>query len=150
MLLGQAIVAYAHYLSIGVTLALLMSEFALFRREMNAATVTLLPKLDLSYLVAVIAIIATGLLRVFIFEKGAAYYGANYIFWIKMALFVAVGLLSLPPTFAFLANRKRAAGGPLTLDEASYRRIRRFIHAELGVFAFIPLAAALMARGFGI
>ena len=148
-MLGQAIVAYAHYLSIGLTLGLLVTEFALFRPTMPAATVTLLPKLDLAYLAGAVAIIVTGLLRVFIFEKGPDYYAANYVFWIKMALFVAVALLSLPPTFAFIRYRKAAAGSDLVVTPAEYRHVRAHIHAELGIFALIPLAATLMARGFG-
>jgi len=148
-MIPEAIAAYAHYLSIFVTLGLLVAEFTLFRREMSAATVKLLPTLDLAYLGGAVAIIVTGLLRVFFFAKGAEYYAANHVFWLKMAMFVAVGLLSLPPTFAFIANRKRANGGALVLDAARYRATRRYIHAELGIFALIPLAAALMARGIG-
>lgn len=146
-MLSQAIAAYAHYLSIFCTLAFLIAEVALFRRRMDAVTVRLLPRLDLLYLVAVVAIIVTGLLRVYFFAKGVAFYRSNDIFWIKMALFVIVGLLSLPPTFAFIANRKAAAGQAIDLPEDRFRRIRRFLVAELGVFALIPLAAALMARG---
>ena len=149
-MVSQAIAAYAHYLSIFATLGLLVAEFVLFRSQMSAVVVRLLPKLGLGYLIAAIAIVATGLLRVFFFAKGAEYYAGNTIFWIKMAMFVAVGLLSLPPTFAFSANRKQAAGGALDLDPAHYRRVRRFIHAELGIFALIPLAATLMARGIDI
>jgi len=149
-MISEAIAAYAHYLSIFLTLALLAAEFVLFRPAMSATTVALLPRLDLAYLFGAIAIVVTGLLRVFFFAKGAEYYAANYVFWIKMAMFVAVALLSLPPTFAFMRNRTAAAGGALTLDAAAYRRTRRFLHAELGIFFLIPLAAALMARGFGI
>jgi putative membrane protein len=146
-MIGSAIAAYAHFLSIFSTLALLAAELVLFRRSMAAAIVRLLPRLDLLYLVAVIAIIVTGLLRLFFFEKGAAYYQGSAIFWIKMALFVIVGLLSLPPTFAFMRGRRRAAGEALALEEGEFRRVRRFIVAELAVFALIPLAATLMARG---
>ncbi len=150
-MLDEAIAAYAHYLSIFCTLALLVAEFALFRPRMAAATVRLLPRLDLLYLVAVIAIVVTGLLRVFFFAKGAAFYAASEFFWVKMALFAIVGLLSLPPTFAFIANRKAAAGeAALDLAPERFRRIRAFIVAELAVFALIPLAAALMARGLAL
>ena len=136
--------------SIFCTLALLVAELALFRPAMNAGTVRLLPRLDLLYLVAVIAIIVTGLLRVFFFAKGPAFYAASDAFWIKMALFVIVGLLSLPPTFAFIATRKAAAGQGTELAPAKFHRIRAFIIAELAVFALIPLAATLMARGIAL
>jgi putative membrane protein len=68
--------------------------------------VRLLPQLDLPFLQAVIA---TGLLHWFFLAKGVAFYAASQMFWIKMALFAVVGLLSLPPTFAFVATRKAAA-----------------------------------------
>jgi putative membrane protein len=146
-MIDSAIAAYAHFLSIFCTVALLIAELALFRPRMEPAAVRLLPRLDLLYLVAVIAIIVTGLLRLFFFEKGAAYYHGSAIFWIKMGLFVIVGLLSLPPTFGFIAIRKSAAGRPVELAPDRFRRLRRFIVAELAVFALIPLAATLMARG---
>jgi putative membrane protein len=147
---SQAFAAYAHYLSIFLTLALLVAELALFRLRMDAAIVRLLPRLDLLYLVAVIAIIVTGLARLFFFAKGAAFYAASEMFWIKMVLFLIVGLLSLPPTFFFIATRKAAAGQGAELAPIRFRRIRSFIIAELGVFALIPLAATLMARGLGL
>jgi putative membrane protein len=149
-MLSQAIAAYAHYLSIFITLALLASELALFRPHMEARTVRLLPRLDLLYLLAVVAIIVTGLLRLFFFAKGAAFYAASEFFWIKMGLFAIVGLLSLPPTVAFLATRKAAAGQSVDLAPERFYRIRSFIVAELGVFALIPLAATLMARGLSL
>jgi putative membrane protein len=146
-MLSSAIAAYAHYLSIFITLALLASELALFRPHMDGRIVRLLPRLDLLYLLAVVAIIVTGLLRLFFFAKGAAFYAGNEFFWIKMALFATVGLLSLPPTFAFMSTRKQAAGQGVALSPERFRRIRSFIVAELAVFALIPLAATLMARG---
>lgn len=149
-MLSQAIAAYAHYLSIFCTLSLLIAELALFRPRMDWRTVRLLPRLDLFYLAAVIAIIVTGLLRVYFFAKGVAFYRESEMFWIKMALFVLVGLLSLPPTFAFIATRRAASGGDADLAPERFRRIRGFIVAELAVFALIPLAATLMARGLSL
>ena len=147
---SQAIAAYAHYLSIFCTVALLVAEFALFRQRMEAGTVRLLPRLDLFYLVAVIAIIVTGLLRVYFFAKGVAFYRGNEMFWIKMALFVVVGLLSLPPTFAFIANRQGGGGAGARSRARQVPPHPLFHVAELAVFALIPLAAALMARGLAL
>jgi putative membrane protein len=68
-----------------------------------------------------------------------------------MALFVAVGLISSVPTFSFIVWRRRVR------VDASYRppteevtRLRRALFAEAGLFALIPLAAAAMARGYGM
>ena len=67
-----------------------------------------------------------------------------------MALFVAVALLSLPPTIHYIASAKAAPAGDIVIAPGIYRRMRGFIALQLVVFAFIPLAAALMARGIGM
>jgi putative membrane protein len=121
-----------------------------FRPHMDRHAVRLLPPLDMLYLLAVIGVIATGLLRLLFFAKGAAFYAVSQMFWIKMALFAIVGLLSLPPTLAFIATRRAAAGGNFAVPAARCQRIRFFIIAELAVFSLIPLAATLMARGLSL
>ena len=95
--------------------------------------------------------LAAGLLRVFLGAKGVDYYIANTFFWAKMALFAAVGLISISPTFSYLVWRRRVRA------DASFRppareivRLRRALYAEAGLFALIPICAAAMARGYGI
>ncbi|MGO8915909.1 MAG: DUF2214 family protein [Stellaceae bacterium] len=148
-MLDEAIAAYLHFLSIFATLAVLAAEAALYRPRMSQATLTLLRRLDLLYLLGAIAILATGLARVFFFAKGPAFYGGNPVFWIKMTLFVAVALLSLPPTIHYIASAKAAPAGDIVIAPAVYRRMRGFMAAQLALFALIPLAASLMARGIG-
>ncbi|HXY99578.1 MAG TPA: DUF2214 family protein [Stellaceae bacterium] len=149
-MLDEAIAAYLHFLGIFATLAILAAEATLYRPQMSPATLALLRRLDLAYLVGAIAILVTGLARLFFFAKGAAFYTGNPVFWVKMALFFAVGLLSLPPTFHYIASAKGATDGGIVIAPGDYRRIRGFIAAQLALFALIPLAAALMARGIGM
>jgi len=90
-------------------------------------------------------------LRVFFFEKGAAYYGHSVPFIIKMACFAAVGLLSIYPTLEFLSWRSALKQGQVPiLSEQKLRRIRSIMHWELVAVVIILLAAALMARGIGV
>jgi len=149
-MLADALVAYGHFLSIFVTLSCLVAEAALYRRELSAATLALLRRIDLGYLLGAIAIVATGVARVLHFGKGAAFYQGNPMFWIKMALFVAVGLASIPPTMHYIRTAKRIRTSEIVLDDADYRRIRFYLTAQLVLFALIPLAATLMARGIGL
>jgi putative membrane protein len=148
----EAIAAYAHFLAIFATLALLAAEASLYRRRMSRATLLLLRRLDLFYLFGAIAIIVTGLLRVFLSAKGWEFYAANPIFWVKMALFLAVGLLSVPPTIHYIRSERAFAGDALdvAITDATFGRMRGFITAQLLLFACIPLAAALMALGIGL
>jgi len=62
-----------------------------------------------------------------------------------MATFVLVALLSVPPTLQYLKWRRSSeAPGP-----ADVGRVKRFLYAEVFLFAFLPIFAATMARGFG-
>jgi putative membrane protein len=148
-MLDEALAAYAHFLSAFALLACLVAEAALYRPRISVATLTLLRRLDLLYLFAAIAVIITGLLRLFFFAKGPAFYAANPVFWVKMALFLAVGLLSVPPTLHYLRTARASSGSEIIVDPRAYRHIRGHLTAQLVLFALIPLAATLMARGIG-
>ena len=94
------------------------------------------------------ALLVIGLLRVFFFEKGAAYYWHSHAFLTKFALFVIVGLLSIIPTMEFLSWRDAIAGGHVpVMDAATRKRVTMVIHIELAAIVVILLCAAVMARG---
>ena len=94
--------------------------------------------------------IVTGVARVNFGIKGAAFYQHNPIFWTKIGLFVLVGLLSIPPTIAYIRwGRRNASGSAIALEGGEYVPMRVFLWLELIVFLFIPLCAVFMARGLG-
>ena len=91
------------------------------------------------------------LARVFFGAKGVDFYAGNPAFWTKRSrLFLAVGLVSIKPTIAFIRWRRAArdAAG-YTVPDAEIRGARRFVLVELHLLALLPLAAVLMARGIG-
>jgi len=91
-----------------------------------------------------------GLLRVFYFEKGAAYYFHSAPFLAKLSLFVIIALLSVYPTVTFLSWIKPAREGRVpAVSEHRLRLLRALIHAELAGVVLLILCAALMARGIG-
>ncbi|HKW55691.1 MAG TPA: DUF2214 family protein [Stellaceae bacterium] len=150
-MIAEALGAYAHFLSIFALLALLAAETALYRQRMAPATLALLRRLDLGYGIAAGAVIVTGLLRVFFLAKGPAFYNANPVFWVKMALFVLVGLMSVPPTIHYIRTTKANAGdSEIAIPERTFRHIRGHLWGQLALVSLIPLAAALMARGIGL
>lgn len=149
-MIGEALAAYAHFLSIFALLSLLVAEAALYRQRMAPATLALLRRLDLGYLLAAIAVLVSGLLRFFCFAKGPGFYAANPVFWVKMALFVLVGLMSVPPTIHYVKTAKASRGGEIAIPDRTYRHIRGHLIGQLALFALIPLAATLMARGIGL
>lgn len=148
-MIGEAFGAWIHFLSIFAAVGFLGAEIAVYRPEMNVAVMTRLRRLDAGYGLAALAIIVTGLLRVFFFGKGVDYYVHNHVFWTKMGLFILVALLSIPPTIHFPRAARRIEGGVVRIDGAAFGRNRAFLFAEAALFVLIPLMATLMARGIG-
>ena len=143
--------AYLHYLSIIGVGACLVAELYLCTLELQPPYVRILARVDLTYLIAAIAVLATGLARLLASPKGLPFYLQNPVFYIKLALFVAVGLVSIAPTLQFLRwSRALKSGRERVLNDRDILSARRYIALELVLFAFIPLAAVLMARGIGM
>lgn len=146
---AEALAAYAHFLSIFALVAVLAAEAVIYRQRMAPATLALLRRLDLGYMLAAIAVLVSGLLRLFFFAKGPAFYAANPVFWVKMALFLLVGVMSVPPTLHYIRTAKASGGGEVAIPDRTYRHIRGHLIGQLALVALIPLMAALMARGIG-
>jgi putative membrane protein len=147
----DAALAYLHFASIMLLTAFLVSELCLCTPRLRLEQVPTLARLDLLYLIAAIAALTSGALRVFVSGKGAAFYLGNPVFYIKLALFLAIGLVSISPTAQFLRWRRALdAGEQPVLQASEIRTARRYIWLELALLAFVPLAAVLMARGIGM
>ncbi|MGB8908745.1 MAG: DUF2214 family protein [Candidatus Cybelea sp.] len=148
MIERDALLHYAHFLCIFTLAALLTGELLLFRRSLPAAMLRQLQLVDRFYGITAGLVIITGVALVLYGLKGPAFYLHNAIFWTKMALFVTVALLSIPPTVAYLRwNSRKSVDGTVTLEDGEFGRVRGLLWAQVAVFAFIPLCAALMANG---
>ena len=140
--------AFLHHLSAFTLVSAIAIEFALIRSELSLASARRLLATDMVYGIAAGALLVVGLLRVFFFEKGAAYYFHSHAFLAKLSLFIIVGLLSIIPTMEFLSWRGAVRAGQVPVMEANRRkRVTAVIHAELAAIVVILLCAAIMARG---
>lgn len=145
----DALLAYAHFLAIFALASVLTAEHLLLRPTMPADIFRRLRLVDRWYGIIAGLVILTGLARMTFGLKPVLYYTSNPVFWTKMALFVAVGLLSIAPTLAYIRWTKQiAADGSLALDPPAYNPIRMLVRLQLLLFVFIPLCAVFMARGF--
>ncbi len=137
--------AIGHHLLIFAIFGIICAEVWAVRPGLNGAAVARIGSLDLWYGILAAAILVVGFCRAIFAAKGWAYYSHNPFFWAKLGTFAIIGLLSLPPTLAFLRWRKSA----LQPSEAHVRTVRRYLHLELGLFVLLPVFAAAMARGYG-
>jgi putative membrane protein len=139
------LLAIAHHVLVFALFGIIFGEMVALGGVMNSATVQRLARLDLWYGILAALIVVVGLVRAIYAAKGWAYYSHNLFFWIKLATFAVVGLLSIKPTMAFVRWR-RAGSVP---DAAALRPLRLLLHIELSLMVLIPVFAAAMARGYG-
>ena len=90
-------------------------------------------------------ILIVGFTRAHYALKGWDYYMHNHFFWAKIGTFAVIGLLSVPPTLAYIKWRRRDA----LPSDTEIRKQKIFIHTELLLFVLMFGFAAAMARGFG-
>jgi putative membrane protein len=137
--------AIGHHLLVFGLFGVLFAELIAVRRGMDQAAVARVGAVDLWYGILAGLIVIVGFARATMAAKGWAYYSHNGFFWAKIAIFGLVGLLSVPPTIAYI--RWRRAGAPPT--DAQVAGVRRFLYLEVVLFALLPAFAAAMARGYG-
>lgn len=146
----DAILAYLHFTSIFVFFAFLTVETMMMRGHLDEKSVRLLGRVDIWYFGAAIAVLVTGFSRLVWGAKGPDFYLASWPIYVKVALFLAVGMLSVGPTLRFIRWRRmfeRDASWSVPEDER--KRVRRAIMIEVHLAALIPLFAVIMARGLG-
>jgi putative membrane protein len=142
--------AFLHHVGAFGLVAALMLEFVLIKDELTIRSARRLQITDLAVGISAAVVLVAGLLRVFFFEKGAAYYFDSAAFIAKLSLFVALALLSIYPTLQFLAWRAPIKEGRVpSVAPHTLRRIRAVIHLELAGIVPIVLFATLMARNSG-
>ncbi|MGC1745844.1 MAG: DUF2214 family protein [Pseudolabrys sp.] len=140
--------AFLHHVAAFTLVSALAVEFVLIRQDLTLAIARRLPIVDAVLGISAGFLLVVGLLRVFFFEKGAAYYFHSHAFMTKFSVFIAVGLLSIIPTLEFLSWRKPVKAGEIPAVRArKLRFIRSVIHGELAAVVIILLCAAMMARG---
>ncbi len=140
--------AFLHHLAAFTLVAAIAIEFTLIRQEITFATARRLLITDAVLGASATGLLAIGLLRVFYFEKGATYYFSSHAFVAKLAVFIAVAVLSAIPTVEFLSWRSALKAGQAPRpSETKITLIRKLLHGELIGIVIILLCAAIMARG---
>jgi putative membrane protein len=145
-----AIMAFLHHFTAFTVVATLGVEVALFKPPLTAVQARRLMIADSIFGISAGALLAIGLLRVFYFEKGAAYYFSNGFFQAKFGLFIVAALISIYPTMLFLSWRKSVKSGAAPdVSDTQRKRARMCMMLELTCIVGILFCAPFMARGFG-
>ena len=143
--------ASVHHLAIFTLAAILAFELALTSGELDGRTILRLARVDAWYGAMAAVALAAGLARVFMGAKGPEYYAANSLFWIKMALFACIAAISVLPTLRYIVWRRAVrSDSDFKAGRKAVAAVRAALWVEVALFALMPIAAAGMARGFGM
>lgn len=137
-------IRYLHFLAIMVMSSCLAAEHLLLTREISARRLRRLLLLDSLYGLSALTALGAGLALWLWVGKPASFYTSNPVFHLKLAVFVAIGLLSIYPTLFFIRQRK-SGEGVIVVPGSIFWLVR----TELVLLALMPLLAVVMARGYG-
>jgi len=146
----DAILAYLHFTAIFLLFAFLTVQIILIRQPLDMRTVRLLGRMDIWYFSSAIAALITGFLRATVGAKGADFYFNAWPIYVKIGLFLAVGLISVKPTMTFIRWKRmyeRDAAWQVPAGEQA--AMRRLVMVEVHLAALIPVFAVIMSRGLG-
>ena len=146
----DATLADLHYAAIVTLFSFLTVQAMLLRSPLDERTVRLLGRADIWAAGAAGATLITGFVRAGFGAKGGDFYFNAWPIYVKIGLFVVVGLMSIKPTLAYIRWRKgyeQDAG--FAVPPAEHAAIRKTVMAEVHIAAMIPVFAVLMARGLG-
>ena len=149
--MNSALMAFLHHLFAFALVACVIYEFIAYRKGMTVEEARRIQRADLVYGISAGLLLIVGLLRVFYFEKGPAFYSQSPFFWVKMNAFLVVGLLSIDPTIRYLRwNKTLKENKAPEINDNEFKRTRLLLSLEVIGLAVILFAAAMMARGIGM
>jgi len=137
-----------HHLAILTLLGCTLTSIVQLRRPFDLPGAHRLRKADMLNGLAATLVLLVGLVRVFYFEKGAAYYFHNGPFIAKLSFYGLASVLSLVPTLEILRWRAPLKQGLLpSLSSQKLARMRTVSYLQLACILAMTVCANLAARG---
>lgn len=147
----SAFMAFLHHLFAFTLVASVVYEFIAYRKGLTVEEARRIQRADITYGISAGLLLIVGLLRVYFFEKGPAFYNQNPFFWVKMTAFLIVGLLSIDPTIRYIRwNKIVKENIAPEISDNEFKRTRLLLWLEVIGLAVVLFAAAFMARGIGM
>jgi len=147
----SAFMAFLHHLFAFTLVATVVYEFIAYRKGMSVEEARRIQRADITYGISAGVLLVVGLLRVYFFEKGPAFYNQNPFFWAKMIAFIIVGLLSIDPTVRYIRwNKIVKENIAPEISDNEFKRTRILLWLEVIGLAVVLFSAAFMARGIGM
>lgn len=141
------LVATLHLLALPIGLGAVVVRARALRGTLDPSGLTRVFRADALWGAAAVLWVGTGLVRAFGgIEKGTAYYLAEPVFAVKMALFAAILALEVRPMITLIRWRSRAAKGG-EIDTAPAQMMARISDVQAGLVVLMVFVATALARG---
>jgi putative membrane protein len=145
------VLEFIHHVAVFSLVGVLAAEFALIQPGLSGGRLKAVGMLDGAYGALAAIVVFAGVARVMWGAAGWQFYAMNWTFWAKMVLFVAVALLSIAPTVRIIRWRRASReDSSFAVPAGEVAQLKKVFYAEFALFVFIPIFAALMARGIGL
>jgi len=146
----DAILAYLHFTAIFLLFSFLTVQVVLIRGPLDERIVRLLGRMDIWYFSSAIAALVTGFLRAAFGAKGGDFYFNAWPIYVKIALFLAVAVISIKPTMTFIRWKRSYERDPAwRVPAGEQAAMRKLVFVEVHLAALIPVFAVIMSRGLG-
>jgi putative membrane protein len=143
------LLASGHHIALLLMVSVLGAEAVLLRQAASEDLLKSLGRLDALYGLSALALLLIGGARLSMGAKGIEFYSGNPVFWLKIALFATIGLISIFPTVRFIRWRRTFAASGALPDAQAWAHTRKLAMVQLHLLPFVAIAAAAMARGIG-
>lgn len=143
------LLASGHHIALLLMVSVLGAEAVLLRQAASETLLKSLGRLDALYGLSALALLLIGGARLSMGAKGIEFYSGNPVFWLKIALFATIGLISIIPTVRFIRWRRAYAASSALPDAQAWAHTRKLAMVQLHLLPFVAIAAAAMARGIG-
>jgi len=133
---------YLHFIGIMGLASTLVMQHLIISSEVTQKELKKIIFLDVIYAITILITLVGGLSLWLSVGKDASFYSTNWVFHVKLTLFVVIALLSIYPTLFFKKSKK--LGEPLVKMP---KMIIMSIRMQLLLVFIIPLLGVLIARG---
>ena len=140
---SDLLVRYFHFLAIFVMFSMLTVQHLLLKGETESTTVKKAAAFDVVYGASALIAFLCGLGLWLWVGKPAGFYNGNWIFHLKISLFILVGILSFIPTRFLLKHRKTQTAVVVP------KLVTMMLRVQLLILCILPLLAVMMANGVG-
>jgi putative membrane protein len=131
---NDLVLAIVHHLLVFTLAGILAFEIGTVNLTVKRDEILRVGHVDNWYGILAGVIIVVGFIRATVAAKGWAYYEVNVFFWAKIATFVVIALLSIPPTVAIIRWRNALKSDAAFAPPAhTIRRVGGYLWAEAAI-----------------